>query len=285
MNDRKVIYDIGANCGDNIPYYLLRADVVVAVEANPSLCDKIRSRFARDIAVDRLKVENCVVVDSIGVEAVDFYVHRKLDVLSQADPPSASEAHDFDCVRIEARTVVDILRAHGDPWYLKLDVERWDARLLRALFRADVRPHYVSAECHDLEVLAVLYELGGYRAFKLVEGNSVPELYKNRKLWSENPGNAIRYSFPPQSAGPFGDDIDGAWMSAEELATTLSYAGFGWKDVHATNALHPDHSHRADILAFLDRLVSWPALMRYAANRTLRSIKRRISKRCGLLRG
>jgi hypothetical protein len=31
----KIIYDLGANNGDDIPYYLLKADTVVAVEANP----------------------------------------------------------------------------------------------------------------------------------------------------------------------------------------------------------------------------------------------------------
>jgi hypothetical protein len=37
--DRKVIHDIGANNGDDIPYYLKKADIVVAVEADPVLCD------------------------------------------------------------------------------------------------------------------------------------------------------------------------------------------------------------------------------------------------------
>jgi len=57
----KVIYDIGANNGDDIPYYLQKADVVVAVEANPDLCKQLRERFVESIECGRLVVENCVV--------------------------------------------------------------------------------------------------------------------------------------------------------------------------------------------------------------------------------
>jgi hypothetical protein len=41
---KTVIYDFGANNGDDIPYYLKKAELVVAVEANPSLCQKIEER-------------------------------------------------------------------------------------------------------------------------------------------------------------------------------------------------------------------------------------------------
>ena len=43
---KKVIYDFGANNGVDIPYYLLKADLVIAVEANPKLCAQIQDRFS-----------------------------------------------------------------------------------------------------------------------------------------------------------------------------------------------------------------------------------------------
>jgi len=49
MADLKVIYDFGANRGDNIPYYLMKSDRVVAIEANPVLCNIIRERFSDEI--------------------------------------------------------------------------------------------------------------------------------------------------------------------------------------------------------------------------------------------
>ena len=58
---KKIIYDFGANNGDDIPYYLMKADEVIAVEANPNLCDLIKNRFPKEIIDGRLKVENCVI--------------------------------------------------------------------------------------------------------------------------------------------------------------------------------------------------------------------------------
>ena len=39
---KKVIYDFGASDGRNIPYYLLKSDLVIAVEANPKNCEVIK---------------------------------------------------------------------------------------------------------------------------------------------------------------------------------------------------------------------------------------------------
>jgi hypothetical protein len=52
----KVIYDVGANNGDDIQYYLLKADLVVAIEANPTMTEIIKHRFQAEIASDRLRI-------------------------------------------------------------------------------------------------------------------------------------------------------------------------------------------------------------------------------------
>ena len=44
----KIIYDFGACVGDNIPYYLLKSDLVIAIEANPSLVERIKQKFEKE---------------------------------------------------------------------------------------------------------------------------------------------------------------------------------------------------------------------------------------------
>lgn len=68
---KKVIYDLGSNNGDDIPYYLKKAELVIAVEANPVLCDVIKKRFASAIASKRLIVENVVL--TAGKESGDVF--------------------------------------------------------------------------------------------------------------------------------------------------------------------------------------------------------------------
>ena len=44
---KKVIYDFGASDGRNIPYYLLKSDLVIAVEANPTNCEVIKKKLTK----------------------------------------------------------------------------------------------------------------------------------------------------------------------------------------------------------------------------------------------
>ena len=94
----RIIYDVGANNGDDISYYLLKADKVIAVEANPDLASSIREKFAVSIAQGRLVVESCVVTVDDERAEVPFFLHRGHHVLSQFSEPSVDQMKDFERV-------------------------------------------------------------------------------------------------------------------------------------------------------------------------------------------
>lgn len=284
---RKVIYDFGANGGDDLPYYLVRADLVVAVEANPELVDAMRARFADEIAAGRLVVEQCVVTagplgpaDPPGADReVDFYVHRTKHWRSQFVRPRDEEIAEFTPRRLPARHVLDLIRAHGEPWYVKIDVEGYDAPLLRAIFAGGLRPAYVSAECHDVEAFLALAGAGGYGAFKRVLASRVAIDYADRVYECARSGRRLRFSFPRHSAGPFGNDVDGGWMTAESFMRLLAFEGTGWKDVHASRVDAPDPTLAPRVVHSLGRLASVGELLAHLVRRAARaalSIPRRL---------
>lgn len=100
---RRVIYDFGANNGDDIGYYLQKADLVVAVEANPKLAEAICNRFSDAISAQRLVVECCVLTTDRGSAPVDFYVHRTNHVLSQFPKPAS--VAEFSCTKLPSRNI------------------------------------------------------------------------------------------------------------------------------------------------------------------------------------
>lgn len=226
-----IIYDLGANNGDDIPYYLKKAQQVVAVEANPLLCQQIRSRFAQEIAQGRLHVENVVLVEAGDDGEVPFHLSRHHHVLGQFPRPPDDVIHMYDQVLLPSRDVMSIIRQYGPAYYIKIDLEKYDEVILRTLFLNGVRPPFISAESHHIAVFALLVALGGYRDFKLVDGKSVCEKYRDHPIAVA--GGVERYSFPHHSAGPFGDDIGGAWLDADALFRELARVGLGWKDIHA----------------------------------------------------
>ena len=51
---KKIIYDFGACRGENIDYYLLKSDLVVAFEANPNNSKYIQEKFKQAILDKKL---------------------------------------------------------------------------------------------------------------------------------------------------------------------------------------------------------------------------------------
>ena len=144
----------------------------------------------------------------------------------------------FERITVPSANVVELVRRFGEPYYIKIDIEHYDQFILRALFEAGIFPPYISAESHSIEVFALLITHGGYKAFKLVEGRNVHERYKNALIHTD--GGKAHHSFPPHSAGPFGQDIAGPWMTMNNFFRVLSITGLGWRDIHASRVDIPD---------------------------------------------
>jgi FkbM family methyltransferase len=223
---KKIIYDLGSNDGCNIPYYLLKSDLVVAVEANPILCQLIKKVFEKDIIDGRLIVENCIVTALSNNEDKEFYIHKHKHVLSQFLLPSQEVLNSYYKIKVNSRNILSIIKDHGTPYYIKIDLENYDYYILKELFLQKIYPKYLSVEAHNENVYDLIIENGKYKSFKLVDGHTVEKKYRNRIIKN------INYSFKRHSAGPFGKDIDGQWMTEENFRFLLSVVGFGWKDIH-----------------------------------------------------
>jgi FkbM family methyltransferase len=236
----------------------------VAVEANPALCRAMQERFSSPIRAGRLRIENCVLTAGEEAGAVDFYLHKRRHVLGQFPAPPPAAAGDYELVRLPARTVMYLVQRHGPAYYIKIDIEGYDEAVLRTLFRSGVRPPYISAESASIAVLATMMALGEYRAFKLTEGATVGKLYGNAAIAVAE--GVERHRFPPHSAGPFGEDIPGPWMSADALFEQLAARGLGWRDIHATSLAEPADSHGRQRRAMLRHPRAWLA-SRFARKR------------------
>jgi len=227
---RPVIYDFGMNNGDDVEYYLLKGERVVAVEANSSLCEFASKRFPAEIQSGRLIILNVALADRESAEPLTFYIHKTNHVLSQLPEPDASIRDEFEPVLVPCRTPSSIVREFGPPQYIKIDIEHYDLAVLRELFAAGIFPPQISAESHSIGVFACLVE-NGYCKFSLVDGYSVPKVYGDVVIPTRR--GVRRFSFREHSAGPFGEDIRAPWEDADIFFSTLAKAGLGWKDIHA----------------------------------------------------
>jgi FkbM family methyltransferase len=230
------IYDFGMNNGDDVEYYLAKGFKVVAVEADPKLCELSARRFSGSLADGRLVILNVALAGESSPAPKTFYIHRTNPVLSRLTVPDPGTIADYDVIRIPQRRASEIVREHGSPHYIKIDVEGVDDVVLADLFEAEIFPDFISAEIHSIYPFA-LFLSHGYRSFNLVDAPRVGEIYGNAMI--ATPRGMVPYSFKRHSAGPFGEDIVSRWWDGDSFVYVLASERLGWKDVHASRVIEP----------------------------------------------
>lgn len=243
-----VIFDFGANTGEGIDYYLNRVSKVIAVEADPSLALVIRSRFEREIALGKLILVNKVLTnDDCG--KVTFFLHKTNPGLNQFQEPSVEILGNFNPIELEAINVISLVNEFASkkspPLYCKIDLEGFDTQILDALFKNEIFPINLSAECHDLEVALKIIATNEYEAYNLIEGPDVPKL---KWVYNSKSGNQAIRQFAAFSAGPFGNDISKNWLTKTAILAQLYLYGPGWKDIHAVRSKSLLRHHLKDHL-------------------------------------
>jgi FkbM family methyltransferase len=235
--DSRLIFDLGMNNGDDTEFYLRRGFDVVALEANPALCEKAETRFASAVADGRVQILNAAIWDKPG-EAT-FFVNLDNDHWSSLDIGWAGrDASRCKKVQVRCVTLADLFGEFGVPHYLKIDVEGVDQTVIEQLRGRDVLPLYVSVEdCRFgpryMEVLAAC----GYDGFKLLDQSLVPKMSDSGRV------------FPTGSSGPFGDEVPGKWLSYAQMMVMYSTTvrdrkgnrlapHTHWWDIHCTNVEH-----------------------------------------------
>jgi FkbM family methyltransferase len=270
-----LIFDVGMNNGDDTAYYLYKGFRVVAIEADPTLIDRARERFADAVRDGRLELVNAAIGPDEGI--AKFWICESRSEWNSFDRGIASrEGRAHHAIDVHCRRFGSLLEQYGTPFYLKIDIEGHDLYCVQGLDPADL-PEYISLEMGPLEALFTLRDLG-YTGFKLITQNdhsqlaidvfSVKELVKRtlrphsamyalgRRMTPRQPipddGPSARngWEFQLGSSGPFGEDTDGSWHTLDHVAYTwvtyqLGHSHYGapgldvWHDVHARHHTPP----------------------------------------------
>jgi FkbM family methyltransferase len=242
-----IIFDFGANEGQNISYYLSKCDVVVAVEGNPSLVALIKEKFKGEIERGRVHVENVAITDSNSAvsQFAKFYISKKSNLLSTVIAPEKID--EFDLIEIPTKTTAEIIEKYttrdNPPLYCKFDLEMFDAIAVKSMFDQGIYPTYCSVEIHDHQAAEEVLKQNRYSSYQIVKGSEIGPKPK-KKLFSKEQKN--RFQFARHSAGPFGDDLGGFRLSSRLIREELDFVGSGWLDLHACQR-KPDNSFKLSI--------------------------------------
>jgi FkbM family methyltransferase len=214
-----LIYDIGVHTGEDSDFYLKLGYRVVGIEANPELAKALRERYSSAIAQGRYILVDKAIADSPG--EITFFVNRGNTAWSTIDAEWAKRndglGTDSEAVTVPAVPLADIMREHGVPHYVKIDVEGADMLCVEGLGRIAARPDYVSIESNKTDWKALLEEFDaldrlGYTRFKAVNQRK----HRSGTYHTRN-GQTVDHTFGRGASGPFGEALDGPWLSREEV--------------------------------------------------------------------
>lgn len=208
MTSTNLVFDLGFHRGEDTDHYLALGHRVVAVEANPSLAEDGRQRFAAEISSGQLQLIHAAVVGQHrNLSAVAFHPHPSRSEWGSVDlrwVRRNAEAHQLphdQPIAVAATSLPALVAEHGCPWLLKIDIEGADEEVLADLSTLEQLPAYVSWETGKESLSAVisqhrrLAELG-YGRFRIVQ-----QAYLEQRAAVELPSGKL-YHFSPGASGP-----------------------------------------------------------------------------------
>ena len=188
-----LVYDIGLHDGGDTRQYLREGCHVIAVDANPTMCDAATAEFQRYIDSKRLTILNCGLAERAG--KLEFWVCDDNTEWSSFDPIRASRnGTKHHSVQVDCVPMRDIIVRFGVPDYMKIDIEGNDRYCVDGLTK-DTSPKYISVEMSHAEgdrQIRSLYELG-YRRFKVICQNNVWQQLTENNLWFYRLGPKSRW--------------------------------------------------------------------------------------------
>jgi FkbM family methyltransferase len=208
-----LIFDVGCHIGEDADFYLQKGFTVVAVEANPTLCALLKSRFGKEIDAGRFTLVEKAIAESSG--EVDFFVNLNNSIWGTIRPNMAARnMAEVERITVPSVAFSSVIRQFGVPYYLKIDIEGADLLCLKDLLSFAERPRFLSLEIDHRSLLnkelALLRRLG-YTKFQIIDQRQVPE---QRPPWPAREGQFANYQLTPGMSGLFGAELPGPWLSA-----------------------------------------------------------------------
>ena len=231
-NADDLIYDLGCHNGQDTDFYLKKGFTVVAIEANPALCEGLKLRFNREIADGRFVLIEKAIGERFG--KVNFFVNTEPNIwgttahnLRYKERSSAKVSPNSTKTVVPSIPFSWLTDQFGVPYYLKIDIEGADVLCLEDLMKEEDRPNFISIErqpflSDQLKELALLKALG-YTRFKIVDQKAVMHQQPPRPA---REGVYVDHQFEFDATGLFGEESPGPWLSyGEAIARNAAIIG------------------------------------------------------------
>lgn len=221
---KELIYDIGMHKGEDSEFYLRKGFRVVAFEADPDLLAFCKKRLKEFIDKGQLVIIEGAILDFDNIlsapSKVHFYKNNDVSVWGTVCANWAERNEKLGTtsamVEVDAINLADVIRKHGVPHYMKIDIEGCDVLCLKTLKKFKHRPNYVSIESDKTSFKNIKSEIDllvdlGYAGFQAIEQSAIP--YSQSPPSPPTEGKYVAQRFEEGSSGLFGSELPGKCKS------------------------------------------------------------------------
>jgi len=237
--NHNLIYDVGMHKGEDTAYYLKKGFKVIAFEADPTLAEQCRQKFANEIEKGKLViVEGAIIEFSTEREnknTVSFFKNNENSVWGTVDSNWADRNEHLgtsnEVIEVQAIDFSKYLQQYGIPYYLKIDIEGMDLVCLEALKNFNEKPDYISIESEKVSFNKLIKEFElfkqlGYTKFQAINQQNIT---RQKEQNPSKEGVFLNYKFQGGSSGVFGTDLPNKWKSYKQILRNYKYIFMGYK--------------------------------------------------------
>ncbi len=224
-----LIYDVGLHKGEDSEFYMKKGFRVIAFEADPDLAQSCREKLRNYIECGKLTIIEGAITDPqlivSGKEKITFYKNEKTSVWGTICEDWVERNKGLGSpvthpIEVDVIDFEEVIREHGIPYYLKIDIEGADLFCLEVLQNFQERPDYVSIESGKISMKQISNEIRlfaqlGYDAFQAVEQSSISVVQCPPDPPQE--GGYVSERFEFGSSGLFGRELPGQWKSYHQI--------------------------------------------------------------------
>jgi FkbM family methyltransferase len=233
-----LIYDVGMHKGEDTNYYLKKGFKVIGFEADPSLAEFCRKRFAKELERGKLIIVEGAIIDFTDHthqhNKVKFFRNKDNSVWGTVNKNWAIRNETLgttiEAIEVSAIDFTECLNQYGIPYYLKIDIEGMDTICLKSLLNFQDKPSYISIESEKVNFKKLkgefdLFHKNGYDKFQVIN-QAIIDTFKESKTNTE--GIYANFDFEFDSSGPFGRDLPYGWITSKNALSKYKWIFYSY---------------------------------------------------------